>query len=275
MSVLTQQQRVAVGDRAVSAERRVSDVIAASGATFPGSGASLTGVVIAGVLDASNLDGAARTGLQWNTVSAVEADDVVRAESVITRVQRSEDTVEVDRHLRLIDENGSVREQGVETWRLPEGSAVGTDPATDFCTVAWAELLREALADDRNFTSSLATWDGTIGLCCLDGSGHSREVHLRIYRGRIIDISRRVPGGATFTLRAPASTWVDLIFGEHHDFMRRAIRGEFSSAGDGYEYLRLTKPLDILVTHARAAANDRRREQNDTPPLTGGREARS
>ncbi|MCQ4121159.1 hypothetical protein [Rhodococcus tibetensis] len=273
MSAVTQQLRIAVGDRTVSAASRVSDVIAESGATFPGTGASFTGIVVAGVLDASKPNGASRTGLQWESVSAVGEADVVRVESVVTRIQRSEDAVEVDRHLRLIDEDGNVREQGIETWRLSEGFAVEADPATDFCTVAWAELLREALADDRNFTSSLATWDGTIGLCCLDGSGHSREVQLRIYRGRIIDISRRVPTGATFTLRAPASTWVDLVFGEHHDFMRRAIRGEFSSAGDGYEYLRLTKPLDIIIAHARTAASERRRAQTDALPLTWEREA--
>ncbi len=40
------------------------------------------------------------------------------------------------------------------------------------------------------------------------------------------------------------------------DFMRRALRGEFSSAGNGYEYLRLTKPLHAIIMNARAMARE-------------------
>ncbi len=67
-------------------------------------------------------------------------------------------------------------------------------------------------------------------------------------------MTRRVPHGATFTFVAPAHTWVDLVLSDTDDFMRRAISGEFSSSGDGYEYLRLTKPLNTIIAHARLIA---------------------
>ncbi|MDT2005925.1 hypothetical protein FXW78_16375 [Rhodococcus opacus] len=267
MSALTQS--IGVGDRSVSDARRVSEL----GLSLPET--SLTGIVVAGLLAPQLTTGATRTGLQWNSQTAVKVDDVVHVESVVTRVEQSTDGTVVDRHVRLVDDGGSIREQGIETWRLPESSDTRFDSAVDFCTPAWGELVRESLSADLAFASSLSTWDGTVGLRCTDASGLAREVHLRIYRGRIIDVARRVPGGATFTLVAPAETWVDLMFAEHNDFMRRAIRGEFSSSGDGYEYLRLTKPLDIIIAHARTAAREWQSVAGHTLPLTCGREARS
>ncbi|MFC9363230.1 hypothetical protein ACFTZB_42530 [Rhodococcus sp. NPDC057014] len=267
MSTLTTS--IAVGDRTVSEPRRVSEL--ALSLPEP----SLTGIVLAGMLTPRPTAEATRTGLQWNAECAVTGPDVVHVESVVTRVEQSADGIIIDRHVRLVDHGGSVREQGIETWRLPDPAGVRYDPAVDFCTPAWGEVLRESLSADPAFASALATWDGTVGLRCTDASGGAREVHLRIYRGRIIDVARRVPGGATFTLVIPAVTWVDLVVAEHNDFMRRAISGEFSSSGDGYEYLRLTKPLDIVIAHARAAAREWQSVSGHTLPLTCGREARS
>ncbi|KXF55997.1 hypothetical protein AXA44_35475 [Rhodococcus sp. SC4] len=267
MSTLTKHRCIAVGDRSVSDARRVSEL----GLSLPE--ASLTGIGVAGVL-APATSGATRTGLQWNSQSAVADDDVVHAESVVTRIEQSETGAVFDRHVRLVDEAGSIREEGIETWRSPEPSDVRFDPAVDFCTPDWGERLRESLSTDTAFASSLSTWDGTVGLRCTDSSGRARELQLRIYRGTIIDVARRVPGGATFTLIAPAVTWVDLVFAERNEFMRRAISGEFSSSGDGYEYLRLTKPLDIIIAHARSAAREWQSVAGHTLPLTCGREAR-
>jgi hypothetical protein len=260
---------IAVGDRSVSDTRRISELALSLPDT------SLTGIVTAGVLAPTPAAGATRTGLQWNSASSVTGDDLVHVESVVTRVEQSGNGNVVDRHVRLVDDGGTVREQGIETWLLPESSDVRHDPAVDFCTPAWGELLRESLSADPAFASSLSTWDGTVGLRCTDASGRTREVHLRIYRGRIIDVARRVPGGATFTLIVPAVTWVDLMVAEHNDFMRRAISGEFSSSGNGYEYLRLTKPLDIIIAHARTSAREWQSVAGHTLPLTCGREARS
>lgn len=272
MSVFTEQLRITVGDRERSEARTVSEVVAGFGASLAGS--SLTGVIAAGLL-APPPSGAVRTGLQWNAPSAVTNRDLVHTESVVTRVEQSPDGAVFDRNLRLLDDRGSVREEGLETWQLPKQSEIAFDVTTDFCTPAWGELLRESLSVDADFGGSLSTWDGTVGLCCRDGSGSAREVQLRIYRGLVIDVARRVPGGATFTLIAPAVTWVDLVFSEHDDFMRRAIRGEFSSSGDGYEYLRLTKPLAAIFAHARALVGARQGAPQRTSPRPYEGEGRS
>lgn len=240
-----------VGQRTQSRYARVNALLAESDIVLP-TDSSLLGLTVAELL--TPLPGSAsavRECLSWRTHDPIEPDDSVRTESVITQVTADGDTALVIRRVVVRDNVNTLREEVVETWRVRDGDTALTVPATDFCTDRWGVLVRDSLAADPDFASSLATWDGTIGLRCDD-----REVHLRVYRGRIIDVTRRTPGGATFTFIAPGHTWVDLMLGERNDFMRRAITGEFSSAGNGYEYLRLTKPLNIVIAHARAIAQE-------------------
>ncbi|MGH3518973.1 MAG: hypothetical protein ACRDQ7_16435, partial [Haloechinothrix sp.] len=82
----------------------------------------------------------------------------------------------------------------------------------------------------------------------------AQEVHLRVYRGRVIEVTRRAPLGATFTLGASELVWTELITGPRNDFMQRAMRGQFEVQGSGYEYLRLTKVLSVICDNARALA---------------------
>lgn len=222
-----------------------ADLLAESGIVLP-TGTFALGTVAAELLTPP-VPAAHRTGLRWTAITPVTAVDRIRSEAVVTRVEGTT----AERFVRVLDAAGAVREEGTETWRLATPSE--PVPALDFCTPAWGELLRDHLEADPAFGSALATWDGTVGLRCGD-----RELHLRIYRGRIVDVTRRTPHGATFTFVAPDHTWVDLILGAHDDFMRRAIGGEFSSTGDGYEYLRLTKPLNLIIGHARAVARKAR-----------------
>lgn len=244
MSIAIRPAHIVVGDRTASERHVVADVLAGSGIVLPGA-AALLGGVVAAVLTPP-VAGARRTECHWHSERDVDMSDVVTTESVVTRIRDGR----VERHVRLLDDVGTVRESGTETWILGDSSSDAiVTPELDFCSVEWGALLRERLEADHDFTSALSTWDGTIGLRCSD-----REVHLRIYKGRIVDVTRRTPHGATFTFVAPAHTWVELALSDTHDFMRRAIRGEFSSSGDGYEYLRLTKPLDTIIAHARVLA---------------------
>src|SRR5690606_40485018 len=107
----------------------------------------------------------------------------------------------------------------------------------------------ELLEQDERFTSAISSWDGTIGLRCGDD-----EVHLRLYRGRVIEVTRRAPHGATFTLDADELVWTELITGARNDFMQRVMRGQVKVTGSGYAYLRLTKVLHVVVDHARKLA---------------------
>ena len=48
--------------------------------------------------------------------------------------------------------------------------------------------------------------------------------------------------------------WTELITGARNDFMQRVMRGQFKVTGSGYEYLRLTKVLHVVVDNARKLA---------------------
>ncbi|TCN45105.1 hypothetical protein EV641_1248 [Rhodococcus sp. SMB37] len=243
MSTNAARGLVAVGSRTATPLQVVADALAAAGVVLP-AGSALAGAAVAAATVPA-VPGACRIGSRWNAEGFVEQNESVSVGTVITRITGDR----VERHVSLRGIDGVLRESGTEIWRLDDPAAVLPTPELDFCSVEWGNLLSDSLEDDRGFTSSLSTWDGTIGLRCGD-----RELHLRIYKGTVVDVTRRVPHGATFTFVAPAHTWVDLVLSDTDDFMRRAISGEFSSSGDGYEYLRLTKPLNTIIAHARLIA---------------------
>jgi hypothetical protein len=243
MSTEATRELVAVGNRTATRPQVVAETLTAAGVSLPARSA-LIGAATADVT-APAVPGARRIGTRWNAEQFVESTESVSVETVITRITGDR----VERHVALRDANGALRESGTETWCLDDRADAPVAPELDFCSVEWGNLLSDSLEGDRGFTSSLSTWDGTIGLRCGD-----RELHLRMYKGDIVDVSRRTPHGATFTFVAPAHTWVDLVLSDTDDFMRRAISGEFSSTGDGYEYLRLTKPLNTIIAHARLIA---------------------
>lgn len=189
------------------------------------------------------------TDLTWQHDAPVGADDRLTAELIVTRRRRTpggEGGV-VQRHLLVRDQHGRTVRHGRATVLLP-ARGPGPEPAgLDFGTVAWGEALAEGLGDE--FVRATASWDGTIGLRCGED-----EVHLRVYRGRVLEVTRRAPLGATFTFGASELTWTELVTAPEDEFMRRAMRGEFEVSGNGYEYLRLTKVLALLVGRAREVA---------------------
>jgi hypothetical protein len=153
----------------------------------------------------------------------------------------------VTRHLRLVTADGETAQEGT-TSALLAARGAGPDPVgRAFGSVAWGEALVARL--DDAFAEDLATWDGTVGLRCGDD-----EVALRIYRGRVLEVVPRTPRGATFVLGADPLTWLELVEAPDNAFMRLAMAGRFTVAGDGYEYLRLTAALHRLADAARAIA---------------------
>ncbi|PXW27767.1 UNVERIFIED_CONTAM: hypothetical protein DES50_11363 [Williamsia faeni] len=238
---------LAVGDQLVSEARVVGEILAQGGVTLP-AGLSSTGRVVAELLSPPPPT-CALTTMNWATSHLVTTSDTVHADVLITAITANG----IERSVHLVDGSGRVREQGTQVWKPTTADIAPVSEAVDFCTVDWGQMLARRLGSDSAFTSSLSTWDGTIGLRCGE-----RELHIRIYRGRIIDVTRRVPHGATFTFVASPRLWTELAFDTDDNFMRRAISGEFSSTGDGYEYLRLTKPLNILMGHVRHIAREAR-----------------
>lgn len=256
----------AVGERWTSPPREVTaDDLAAftrvSGDDHPlhaGPDAILQGpfgvAVAMGLLQGLGIHGDAVLGLldtHWVYRRPVRVGDTLTLEVTIVRARRtsSGDRGVVTRAMILRNERGETVQEGT-TAAMIAARGAGADPVgRAFGTVGWAEALSEKadLADD------LASWDGTIGLRSGDGD-RGDEVHLRVYRGRVIEVARRSPRGATFVLGADAATWLELVEAPDNPFMRLAMAGRFTATGDGYEYLRLTSALHRLADAAREIA---------------------
>jgi len=255
----------AVGERWTSPPRPVTaddlaDFTRVSGDDHPlhaGPDAILQGpfgvAVAMGLLQGLGIHGEAVLGLldtHWAYRRPVRVGDVLTLEVTIVRVRRtsSGDRGVVTRAMRLVDARGDTVQEGT-TAALIAARGPGPDPVgRAFGTVGWAE----ALVDKVDLAEDLAGWDGTIGL--RSGGDSGDEVHLRVYRGRVIEVTRRAPRGATFTLGADAATWLELVEAPDNPFMRLAMAGRFTVTGDGYEYLRLTSALHRLADAAREIA---------------------
>jgi acyl dehydratase/putative sterol carrier protein len=185
----------------------------------------------------------------WRYLAPMKVGDTLRFQLTITRCKRTSGGCEgvVNRHVVLLNQHDERVQEGT-TAVLLRARGTGPDPVSHaFGTTPWADALAERLTGDARFTSATSSWDGTIGLRCGDA-----EVHLRVYRGTVIEVTRRAPHGATFTLGASELTWTELVTGPRNDFMQRAMRGQFEVTGSGYEYLRLTKVLHLIIDNARA-----------------------
>ncbi|MDD7942345.1 MaoC/PaaZ C-terminal domain-containing protein [Actinomycetospora lutea] len=209
------------------------------------------GVAVAmGLLQGLGLHGEAVLGLldtHWAYRRPVRVGDLLTLEVTIVRARRTSagDRGVVTRAMALTNQDGETVQDGT-TAALIAARGPGPDPdGRAFGTVGWAE----ALTEKADLADEVASWDGTVGLRCGDD-----EVHLRVYRGRVIEVARRSPRGATFTLGADAATWLELVEAPDNPFMRLAMAGRFTVTGDGYEYLRLTSALHRLADAAREIA---------------------
>jgi acyl dehydratase len=213
------------------------------------------GVAIAmGLLQGLGLHGSAVLGLvdtHWSYRRPMRVGDEVRLELAIVRCRRTRrgDRGIVTRHMALVDRDGVVVQDGT-TSAMVAARGPGPDPVgLAFGTVPWGEALVARLGP--RFAESLASWDGAVGLRAGD-----HEVQLRIYRGKVIEVSGRAATGATFSLEADEPTWLELVTAPGNEFTRFAMTGRFTTRGNGYEYLRLTAALHQIVDAARALAGE-------------------
>lgn len=195
----------------------------------------------------------ARVQAQWRYLAPARPGDTLHTQATVTRCVRSPGGGHglVNQHVAVLDDHGQRIREGTVTLRLPARAAGEDAPALAFGTLPWAQAVAGRLAGDERFASATAEWDGTLGLRCGDA-----EAHLRIYRGRVIDVTRRSPHGATFTVEAAELAWTELLTGPRNDFIQRAMRGQFDVRGSAYEYLRLTKAVVLLVDGARALVTE-------------------
>ena len=127
-----------------------------------------------------------------------------------------------------------------------------TDEVSElFCpgSAGWNSELRDRLRDDSEFSTLIEAYDGTIGLAI-----GGRPVHIRCYRGHVLEVVSRSILGADFVLSIPGDVFIDLMTAARNRFMETAMSGEMRSTGSGYEYLRMTSALMRIIDHARAMA---------------------
>lgn len=187
----------------------------------------------------------------WSAGPLLREGDAVRLHSTVVRLEPHPDGTcgDVTRWEELRDAEDRVLHTGRSTHRLRADDAAAHRTHRDVGTRPWATALAERLEADPAFTSSVAVWDGTLGL-----RGGRHEIQLRIYRGRIIEVTPRSPLGATFTFGARDEVWARLLTEADARFGVYLMTGQFEVTGDPYEYLRLTKALELLVDHARDLA---------------------
>lgn len=215
------------------------------------------GGVIAGALwrEATMAVGESREVAEsWTWHRAIRADEEISLVATVIRLEESVQgeqpaTGRVIRHQELIGGDGAPVQTGTAVALVDRDSSRARTSYRDIGTPAWGEALAEVLADDDRFASATASWDGTMGV-----RGGEHEIHLRIYRGRIIEVTRRSPHGATFTFGASDRIWADILTSSDARFGVRLMKGEFEITGNPYEYLRLTKALEILVDTTRQLA---------------------
>lgn len=191
----------------------------------------------------------------WSFHLPIVVGDELTLTVTLTRLRAGQDghTGQVTRFNELANASGAVVQSGTATTLVRAGGSGERRTNRDVGTQAWAQVLAAALNASGEFGTAVGTWDGTIGL-----RGGEDEIHLRIYRGRIIDVTARAPQGATFTFGAPGKIWADLLTATEGRFERRLMSGEFEVTGNQYEYLRLTKAMELIVRAARTLATDQR-----------------
>lgn len=184
----------------------------------------------------------------WNYVGAIRIGDTLTCLITHTRLRRTstEGRFVIHRHVELTNQHGETVQRGTSALLAAAAPEFLPPLSADPGSLAWGKELARNLEAAADFTTATANYDGTIGL-----SVGQTEVHLRIYRGQIIDVSRRALKGADFTLWIPENVWWELMAAEDNELMKQTMSGNLRSTGNGSEYLRLTKVLNLMIDAAR------------------------
>jgi hypothetical protein len=187
----------------------------------------------------------------WTSHGQLQPGERVRLHSSVVRLEARADagSGDVTRWDELRNSEDETVHAGTSTLRVHAQDIGAHRTHRDVGTRSWAAALAEILGADAAFTSAVETWDGTLGV-----RGGRHEIQLRIYRGRIIEVTPRSPHGATFTFGASDRIWTEVLTEPYTSFGSRLMRGDFEVSGNPYEYLRLTKALELLVANARKLA---------------------
>lgn len=191
--------------------------------------------------------GAQLDAVRWSTVSAAPVAGA-QLTTTITRWWHDGTDGWLNTDSTSRNDQDFVVERALATWKIPgaPSDSSASRVAWNFASPEWAKRMAARLADTA-FKESTAAFDGTIGITSGDVSSQ-----FRIYRGQVLEAGRKSLDGATFTIQTDEINWVHLLTAPHCDYVRRASRGEFSITGSSFQYLRMFKPIMLLLDEARA-----------------------
>lgn len=188
---------------------------------------------------------------KWDYRAPIYVGDEITCRITITRKRLSSIPKRgiLHRHVQLVNQDGLIVQDGTSAALAVARGNEDIPAALQFGTPAWGSALVPLLEQDPQFTAAVASYDGSIGIAVGDA-----EVHFRIYRGSILEATRRSLRGADFVVASCEDVWAGMLLGPENDFMQRAMTGQMSVRGNGAEYLRMTKVLILIVEAARRAA---------------------
>lgn len=186
----------------------------------------------------------------WHYRRPLEPNQPLHYETIITgtRLTSKRDRGIVRRCIRLLDANDQVIQEGTSSAMVRTRHELDSDEQIDqdLLGVAWCKVLTEKLNALGEFNDSLQLFDGCVAL-----ASEYNTTQLRIYKGRVIDVGRRTPKGADFTLFGTELAWIELLRSSRVDFVARATHGEFNVSGNVFVYLQITSAIVQLVEVAK------------------------
>jgi acyl dehydratase len=193
------------------------------------------------------------TDLDWRCAAPVVAGTVLAIRVQITDRQLGADASRgvIGRRFTVSTTAGALVQEGlsraVVLTRSVEGARRMEEAVPSFASPNWLQALVKNVGESKEFADATSSFDGSIALHFGVGS-----MGIRIYRGRIIDQGRAVANNPTFSVGAPASTWLRFASRPRNEFIAFAMDDEFEVRGSTYEYLRMTRALVLMTNAVRA-----------------------
>jgi len=191
-------------------------------------------------------------GLNWQYRRSIVVGGELGVEMQVIHRELSADASrgEIGRRFILTSSDGQVVHEGlsdaVVLTRSSEAALQMEEAKPSFASAGWLADLVRRLGESKEFADATASFDGSVAL-----HFGARSVGVRLYRGRIIDQGRAVVANATFSVGAPASTWLRFAARPRNEFISFAMGDAFEVRGSTYDYLRMTKALMLMTDEVR------------------------